>query len=93
MSSIKNPMRCVHNKLVDEVLEMETKGAALEEILSAVAGGKGRLGYESGETETTPIVCGQAAGLIDEIKPIARLVEDIIRDAKELQQRLSRMAV
>ena len=93
MSSINNPMRCLHNKLVDEVLEMEAKGANLQEILSAVAGGKGRLGYESGDTETTPIVCGQAAGLIDEIKPVARLVEDIISDAKELQQRLSRMAV
>jgi NAD(P)H-dependent flavin oxidoreductase YrpB (nitropropane dioxygenase family) len=93
MSSIKNPMRCVHNRLVDEVLEMEAKGATLQEILSAVAGGKGRLGYDSGDMETTPIVCGQVAGLIDEIKPAARLVEEIISDAKELQQRLSRMAV
>jgi len=40
-----------------------------------------------------PIVCGQAAGLIEQIKPVARLVEGIISDAKELQQRLSRMAV
>ena len=43
------------------------------------------IAYESGDTEITPIVCGQAAGLIDEIKPAAGLIEDIISDAKELQ--------
>jgi NAD(P)H-dependent flavin oxidoreductase YrpB (nitropropane dioxygenase family) len=92
MSSIKNPARCVNNRLVDDVLEAESKGASLDEILGLVLGGKGKFSYETGDPEVAPIACGQAAGLIHEIKPVARVVNDIISEAGELLERLNQMA-
>jgi NAD(P)H-dependent flavin oxidoreductase YrpB (nitropropane dioxygenase family) len=93
MSSIKNPIRCVNNKLVAEVLAVEARGTTLAEILTLVAGGKGKLAYQSGDPDTAPIACGQVAGLISEVKTAARLVEDIITEAGELLDRLNRLAV
>ena len=92
MSSIRNPARCVNNKLVEDVLEAESKGASLDEILALVLGGKGKFSYETGDPEIAPIACGQVAGLINEIKPVARVVDDIISEAGELLDRLNRMA-
>jgi len=92
MSSIKNPIRCVNNKLVADVLAVEARGTTLAEILGLVAGGKGKLAYQSGDPDTAPIACGQVAGLIAEVKPAARLVEDIITEARQLLERLNRLA-
>jgi len=92
MSSIKNPIRCVNNKLVADVLAVEARGTTLAEILGLVAGGKGKLAYQSGDPDTAPIACGQVAGLINEVKPVARLVEDIITEAGQLLERLNRLA-
>lgn len=39
MSSIKNSLHCVKNRLTEEVLAMEVKRTTLEEILPKVAGG------------------------------------------------------
>jgi len=93
MSSIKNPARCVNNKLVEDVLEAESKGASLDEILALVIGGRGKVSYESGDPEIAPIACGQVAGLIHEIKPVADVVNDIINEACELHDRLDRIAL
>ncbi|MBU1742716.1 MAG: nitronate monooxygenase family protein [Proteobacteria bacterium] len=92
MSSIKNPIRCVNNKLVADVLAVEARGTTLAEILGLVAGGKGQLAYQSGDPDTAPIACGQVAGLIGEVKSVARLVEDIITEAGQLLDRLNRLA-
>ncbi|MBU3915073.1 nitronate monooxygenase, partial [bacterium] len=62
MKSIKNPLRVVKNALAEKVLEMEAQGATLEEIISKLAGGKGKLAYDSGDTEISPIASGQIVG-------------------------------
>lgn len=91
MSSIKNPARCVNNKLVDDVLEAESRGAELHEILALVLGGKGKFSYETGDPEIAPIACGQVAGLVHEIKPVAKVVNDILSEAGELLDRLNQL--
>lgn len=90
MSSIKNPLRCVKNRLAEEILAMEAKGATLEEILTKVSGGKVKLAYSTGDPES-PIPCGQVVGLINEIKSVRDVVEGIISEAVGLLNRLNRM--
>jgi nitronate monooxygenase len=91
MSSIRNPARCVNNTLVSEVLKVEEKGATLDEILALVLGGKGKFSYETGDSDIAPIACGQVAGLVNEIKPVARIVDDILSEAGALLDRLNGM--
>ncbi len=91
MESIFNPLRVVKNELSAKVLEMEAGGATLEDIINQLAGGKGKLAYDNGNTEISPIAGGQVVGLIDEIKPVQQIVDDIIRDASDLMDRLEQI--
>jgi nitronate monooxygenase len=93
MRSLNNPLRCVRNKLVEEVLALESKGATLEEVLTKVAGGRGKLAYDVGDPEISPIACGQVVGLITEIKPVRAVIEDMLVEAEALLERLNRIAV
>jgi NAD(P)H-dependent flavin oxidoreductase YrpB (nitropropane dioxygenase family) len=92
MRSILNPLRCVKNRLAEEVLAMEARGTTLEEILMKVAGGKGKMAYEIGDPEMSPIPCGQIAGLIDAIQPVKEVIHGMVAEAEELLLRLNRMA-
>jgi nitronate monooxygenase len=93
LTTIKNPIRCMKNKLAEECLMIESEGASFEEIIKSVAGGKGQIAYDSGDPDGAPISCGQIAGLINEIKPARQVVAEIITEAEELLQRLNRIAV
>lgn len=89
LNTIKNPIRVIRNNLAHEVMEAEAAGAGLEEIIKLVAGGKGRLAYDEGDAEISPIACGQAVGLMDEIKSVRDVVRDIIDEAGAMLDRLN----
>ncbi len=58
-----------------------------------MAGGKGQIAYDSGDPDSAPIACGQIAGLIDEIKPVRQVIEDMIAEAGVLLDRLNGLVV
>jgi nitronate monooxygenase len=91
MRTIGNPLRCLRNQLAEEVMAMEARGTTLEEIIMTMAGGKGKMAYELGDPEMSPIACGQVAGLIDRVKTVREVVDDIIDEAGELYERMNRM--
>jgi nitronate monooxygenase len=91
MSSIRNPMRVALNRMAVEVIAMEAEGTTLEAILEKVSGGRQKLSYETGDAESSPIVCGQGVGLIDEIKSVKEVVDQIISEARELLDRLNHL--
>ncbi len=91
MKSIMNPARCLKNKLADEVLAMEAQGTTLEEILTKVSGALGRIAYDVGDPDMAAIGCGQVVGLINEVKPVRKVIEDILVEADALLDRLNRM--
>ncbi len=93
LNSLSNPVRCVKNKLADECLALEAQNATFEEIIETVAGGKGKMAYDSGDSEISPIACGQVVGAIDKIKTVRDVIEEIVSEAEELLSRLNQMKV
>jgi NADH:quinone reductase (non-electrogenic) len=93
LTTIMNPIRCMKNKLADECLAIESKGASFEEIIKTVSGGKGQIAYNTGDPDSAPIACGQVAGLIDEIKSVRQVIEDILTEADDLLKRLNGLVV
>jgi NAD(P)H-dependent flavin oxidoreductase YrpB (nitropropane dioxygenase family) len=91
MGSIRNPMRVALNRMATEVMSMEAEGTTLEAILEKVAGGKQKISYETGDAESSPIVCGQGVGLINEIKSVKEVIDGIITEARELLDRLNHL--
>ena len=72
---------------------VEEQGASFEEIIKTVAGGKGQVAYDTGDPDAAPIACGQIAGLIDNIKSVREVVDDIISEADALHERLNGLRV
>jgi NAD(P)H-dependent flavin oxidoreductase YrpB (nitropropane dioxygenase family) len=93
MTSIRNPMRSASNKLTDKILELEDQGATLEEVVEAVRHKLGDKCYQLGDPETIVVPCGQVAGLINKVKSVREVIEDIVSEAEELLGRLNGMAI
>ena len=92
LTTIQNPVRCIKNKLADECLLIEESGGSFEEIINTVAGGKGQVAYHSGDPDGAPIACGQIAGLIEEIKTVDQIINNILADAETHLERLNKIA-
>ncbi len=93
MRSIRHPARCLKNRIAGEILAIEERGGTLEEVVIAASGKRGKLAYDVGDPEIAAIGCGQSVGLLDKMKTVREVVEDIITEAGELLDRLNRLTV
>jgi NAD(P)H-dependent flavin oxidoreductase YrpB (nitropropane dioxygenase family) len=89
LRSIKNPMRVMDNETAKMVREIEARGTTLQEILTYASGKVGREAYASGDTEKGVIGVGEAVGLIDDIKSIKEIMEDVVAEAQDVLSRLN----
>ncbi|MFC1919243.1 NAD(P)H-dependent flavin oxidoreductase [Chloroflexota bacterium] len=87
--SIRNAHRSLKSKAVDKVLEMESRGASLEELLTVVGGENFKKVVMDGELDAGPAYCGQVVGLINNILTVQELFDSIVSEAREIQNRLS----
>ena len=89
--SIKNTARVMKTEFSQAVLELEEKGATLEELLPFISGDRGKMSYISGDVNDAVIACGQAVGLIRDIPSVKELINGIINEARLISQRLYKM--
>jgi enoyl-[acyl-carrier protein] reductase II len=84
--ALGRPVRCLTNKLTKQLARYEAEGRDPEEFESLAVGGLRRAVYE-GDLETGSLMAGQVAGLIREIKPVAEIIADMVREAAEILSR------
>jgi len=82
--SIRVPARNLKNQRALEVLEMEKKGATLEELLTITAGGNASKVYFEGDLEAGLAECGQVVGLIHDIPTVKEVIDGIISGAEKI---------
>lgn len=82
--SIRAPARTLRNELALTVLEMESKGATLEELLTLTRGQNERRLYFEGDLNAGLAECGQVVGLIHDIPTVKEVVDGIIQGAEEI---------
>ena len=82
--SIRSPARNLKNELVLKVLEMESHGATLEELLPITSGENTRRVYLEGDLSGGLADCGQVVGLIHDIPTVKEVIDGIIRGAEEI---------
>lgn len=86
--SIHSPVRVLQNEWANQILEMENSGATLEELLPKLSGQlSGESWLTGGDDAVFP--CGQVIGRVKETLSIAALVEKIMAEAGEVQQRVA----
>jgi NAD(P)H-dependent flavin oxidoreductase YrpB (nitropropane dioxygenase family) len=91
--SIKNAARVARTDFAQKVLELEEKGATLEELLPLVSGLRGRQALEEGDINTGVIACGQVVGLIHDQPTVKELIDGIINEARLIGKRLNKMGI
>jgi NAD(P)H-dependent flavin oxidoreductase YrpB (nitropropane dioxygenase family) len=89
--SIKSTARVLKTEAAEKILSLEQEGAALEELMTAIGGRMSPNAYQDGEADGTIIGCGQCVGLIHQIKSVEDVIEDTIREAQSILQKLNSM--
>jgi len=93
LRSLRNSSRVARTELAESIVQMEMRGATIQEIGPKVAGAKGRSVYEKGDIEGGIWTVGMVQGLIHDIPTCADLVHRIVLDAENIiQMRLADLA-
>ncbi len=82
------PVRLIRNAFRLRVEEAERAGADRETLSGLLGRGRSRLGMLEGNIEEGELEIGQVAGLIHEIQPAARIVNDLVSGARKAMESL-----
>ncbi|MDH5450254.1 MAG: nitronate monooxygenase [Candidatus Bathyarchaeota archaeon] len=82
--SIGLPMRVIKNKPAEKALEMDKRGASLEELLTIIRGELGRKAWIEGDTEAGVVSIGMVVGRIQEIVSVKDVIYGIVEEAKSI---------
>jgi NAD(P)H-dependent flavin oxidoreductase YrpB (nitropropane dioxygenase family) len=93
MRSINNPERVARNDFARSILQMEEKGASLEELMPMISGLRQREALDKGDVDEVMLPCGQVVGLIYEVPSVKEIIEGIVSEARVIGQRLSNMGL
>ena len=86
--TLGHPVRALENKMTRRFLEMEKAGRPASD-LEEFGAGKLRLAVVDGDMEMGSLMAGQCCGLINDIKPVAVIIADLLSETEALIGRLS----
>ncbi|MBB5336064.1 enoyl-[acyl-carrier-protein] reductase FabK [Pectinatus brassicae] len=72
-----HPVRVLSNKLTRKFQEMEKSGVSTAE-LEKLGAGKLNLATHKGDVENGSVMIGQISGMLSEIKPVQKIITDIV---------------
>ena len=87
--SLGLPMRVIKNKPAEKALEMDKRGASLEELLTVIGGELGKKAWMEGDIDAGVVSLGMAMGRIHEIVSVKEVIDGIIEEAKAICKRLN----
>ncbi len=84
MRTLRNTERVLANSWAARIVEMEQRGATLEELAPLLSGKNGLKALREGDPEAGLIAAGQVLGLIHDVPTVAELVERVVAEAVEI---------
>lgn len=88
MRSIKNPLRAIKNRAAYKALDMENRGASLEELLTVVGGKVGRAALFEGDLENGTFSLGQCVGNIESVLSVREVIYEMLAGAATGKERM-----
>jgi len=79
------PVRLIKNKFYKDVEELYKKAPSVEQLKDLLGKGRAKKGMLEGDLEEGELEIGQVSGLINDIKPVAQIIEDIVKEYREAQ--------
>lgn len=71
-------VRLIKNAFYQKVAEAEARGASAEELAQLLGRGRAKKGMFEGDLEEGELEIGQVAALVDEIKPVSLIFQEIL---------------
>lgn len=90
--SIGKPARVLKTNHAVELAQLEEKGTTFEEIFPYISGESYKELIQTGNLDTGVIATGQTIGLIDEVKTVAEIIEEIAEEFNVTLNNLKSMA-
>jgi NADH:quinone reductase (non-electrogenic) len=91
--TIKNAERVVRTVHSEKILDMESKGATLEDLLPLISGARGAMAYATGDYNSASITVGQVVGMIQDVPTVQDIIDNIIKEAPMVMKRLKMLEV
>lgn len=83
------PVRLLKNPFFADVMQAYQNKATAEELKELLGRGRAKKGMFEGDLKNGELEIGQIAGLIDQIKPAAAIVEEIIAEFRAARQEVN----
>lgn len=91
MKSLKNPSRVLRTPGSEKILELEAKGAGLEELAPLISGRVSAGGWKDGTFDEGMYPGGQVVGRINDNPTVAELIQRIVGEATDVKARMDSM--
>lgn len=78
------PTRLAKGGFMTQVAEAESNGASKEELAQLLGKGRAKKGIYEGDLEEGELEIGQIASTINKIRPVREVMDDILREAREV---------
>jgi NAD(P)H-dependent flavin oxidoreductase YrpB (nitropropane dioxygenase family) len=88
LGSLHNTLRAWKNEAALKVAEVEAEQGDIWEILPLVAGMETKRMIEDGDVNAGVISCSQSIGIVHEVEPVAKIIEDMIQEAASIRDGL-----
>ncbi len=85
------PVRLIKNEFYQKVRELEDKGATKEELAELLGRARAKKGMFEGDLKEGELEIGQIAAIIDEIKPVKDIIQDIMREFQQAKQEICKL--
>lgn len=89
LRELRNTTRIADNSVAREAADVLAGGGSFDDVAHLVAGSRGRVVLETGDTEAGVWTVGQSMGLIHDVPTCGELVQRIVTEAEEILRGLA----
>jgi nitronate monooxygenase len=75
--------RGLKNKVIEEILAIESRSGGLQELIPLLSGERMKEAWEEGNVERAPLMVGQSIGLIKGVLSCKELLDTMVKEAAE----------
>ncbi len=86
-----SPVRLIKNKFYNEIQELYKISPSVEQIKELLGRARAKKGMFEGDIDHGELEIGQVSGLIHDIKPVSKIVEEIVKEFKDAKLRVSEL--
>lgn len=85
------PVRLVKNKFYNDLQELYTKCPSVDDLKSLLGRARAKRGMFEGDLVEGELEIGQIAGLINDIKPVAEIVKDMVAEFENAKNNIPQL--